>query len=67
MKNINLLFATSEADPFLKVGGLGDVSHALPKALKKVGVNAKVILPKNGNIPKKFVEKMNFLGSFTVP
>ncbi|MGL4628746.1 MAG: glycogen/starch synthase, partial [Cetobacterium sp.] len=25
MKNINLLFATSEADPFLKVGGLGDV------------------------------------------
>ncbi|MGL5355166.1 glycogen/starch synthase, partial [Cetobacterium sp.] len=26
MKNINLLFATSEADPFLKVGGLGDVS-----------------------------------------
>ncbi|MGL5726084.1 glycogen synthase, partial [Cetobacterium sp.] len=67
MKNINLLFATSEADPFLKVGGLGDVSLALPKALKKVGVNVKVILPKNGNIPKEFVQKMNFLGSFTVP
>ncbi|MGL6066682.1 MAG: glycogen synthase GlgA [Cetobacterium sp.] len=67
MKNINLLFATSEADPFLKVGGLGDVSLALPKALKKVGVNAKVILPKNGNIPQKFVDKMDFIGTFTVP
>lgn len=67
MKNINLLFVTSEADPFFKVGGLGDVSYALPKALKKVDINSKVILPKNGSIPKEFVDKMDFLGSFTVP
>lgn len=67
MKNIDLLFVTSESDPFLKVGGLGDVSLALPKALKKVGVNAKVILPKNGNIASKYVDQMKFLGSFTVP
>ncbi|MGL4977777.1 MAG: glycogen synthase, partial [Cetobacterium sp.] len=67
MKNLDLLFATSEADPFLKVGGLGDVSLALPKALTKVGVNAKVILPKNGKIPQKFVDEMKFVASFTVP
>ena len=60
MKNIDLLFVTSESDPFLKVGGLGDVSLALPKALKKVGVNAKVILPKNGNIASKYVDQMKF-------
>ncbi|MGL5378016.1 MAG: glycogen synthase GlgA [Cetobacterium sp.] len=67
MKNLDLLFATSEADPFLKVGGLGDVSLALPKALTKVGVNAKVILPKNGKIPQKFIDEMKFVASFTVP
>ena len=67
MKNINLLFVTSEADPFLKVGGLGDVSHALPKALKKVGVNVRVILPKNGDIPKEFTDKMKLIATFTVP
>ncbi|MEG0068621.1 MAG: glycogen synthase GlgA [Cetobacterium sp.] len=67
MKNINLLFITSEADPFLKVGGLGDVSHALPKALKKIGVNVRVILPKNGNIPKEFTDKMKLISTFTVP
>lgn len=67
MKKFNVLFATSESSPFFKVGGLGDVSYALPKALKKEKVNIKVVLPKNGNIAKKYVDKMEFLGSFNVP
>lgn len=67
MSNINLLFVTSEADPFLKVGGLGDVSHALPKYLKKIGVNVKVILPKHGNIKDEFKNKMDHIANFTVP
>lgn len=36
---------TSEAVPFAKTGGLADVSGALPKALKELDVDAKLILP----------------------
>ena len=42
---MNILFAASEAFPFLKTGGLGDVVHALPAALNKLGDDARIVLP----------------------
>ena len=41
----NILFATSEAVPFIKTGGLADVAGSLPKALVDGGVDCRVILP----------------------
>lgn len=35
-KNINVLFLAAEAEPFVKVGGLGDVASALPRALRNL-------------------------------
>ena len=35
-KQIRCLFSAVEADPFVKVGGLGDVSFALPNAIKSL-------------------------------
>ena len=42
---MNILFATAEAVPFCKTGGLGDVCGALPLALRRLGQEPAVILP----------------------
>ncbi|HTU27354.1 MAG TPA: glycogen synthase GlgA [Pirellulales bacterium] len=42
---MNILFATSEAAPFAKTGGLADVSGALPVEVSKLGHASAVILP----------------------
>ena len=47
---MKVLFAASEANPFIKTGGLGDVMGALPKSLNKIGVDVRVVLPKYKNI-----------------
>ena len=40
-----VLFATSEAHPLIKTGGLADVSGALPSALHALGVDIKLLIP----------------------
>src|SRR3989344_3382131 len=47
---LKILFVASEAAPFVKVGGLGEVMHALPKALRKLGHDARVLTPKYATI-----------------
>jgi starch synthase len=42
---LRVLFATAEAAPLVKTGGLGDVSGALPLALHRIGVDVRVLLP----------------------
>ncbi len=42
---MKVLVASSEIVPFAKTGGLADVTGSLPKALRKIGVEADVILP----------------------
>lgn len=59
-----ILFVGSECYPFVKTGGLGDVMYALPKALNKVGCDARVILPKYRCIPWEYQEKMEYIHHF---
>ena len=40
-----ILFATSEAHPLIKTGGLADVSGALPAALHALGADIKILIP----------------------
>lgn len=42
---MKVLFVTWELDPFIKFGGLGDVSRSLPAALIERGVDIRIALP----------------------
>ncbi|MBI5344278.1 MAG: glycogen/starch synthase, partial [Deltaproteobacteria bacterium] len=42
---LNVIFASSEAIPFSKTGGLADVAGSLPFALGRLGCNVILILP----------------------
>ena len=58
MDPIKVLFASAEAAPFAKVGGLGDVSGALPPALKDLaagGLDIRLIMPFHAEVKKKIV------------
>ena len=60
----SVAFIGSECYPFVKTGGLGDVMYALPKALAKLNLDVKVILPRYKCIPQKYQEKMEYRGFF---
>ncbi len=42
---MKILIAAAEAVPFAKVGGLADVIGALPKALRRMGHDVRVVIP----------------------
>ena len=46
VKTLSILFSASEAAPFAKEGGLGDVVGALPKYLARMGHDVRVVLPR---------------------
>ena len=65
---LKVLYVASEAVPFIKTGGLADVAGSLPKALKKQGVDIRVVMPKYGKIAREYLEKMEHVydGELTV-
>ncbi len=50
-KGLKILFVATEAAPYVKIGGLGEVMYALPKALREIGHDARVLIPKYASIP----------------
>src|SRR4029453_9810301 len=42
---LKVLFVASEVTPFRKTGGLADVAGALPKALRRRGIDVRVVMP----------------------
>lgn len=49
-KKLKILFVTSELFPFVKTGGLADVSAALPQMLTELGHEVRILVPKYGAI-----------------
>src|SRR5579862_6278655 len=50
-KPASVLFVASECAHFVKAGGLGDVVGALPVALRALGHDARVVIPRYDAIP----------------
>ena len=57
---LRVLFVTPEAVPFAKTGGLADVAGALPKSLRALGCEIKLIMPyyrmvKDSGLPHQYL------------
>ncbi|MCF8240808.1 MAG: glycogen synthase GlgA [Melioribacteraceae bacterium] len=52
-KKLKILFVTSEVVPFIKTGGLADVSSALPQKLQEQGHQVRIVVPKYGAIDER--------------
>jgi len=71
---LNVLFLAAEAEPFIKVGGLGDVAGALPEAIHHVTqsssslpeVDIRLVIPYHFAIKQRNFETQ-LAGEFEVP
>ncbi len=64
---MKVLFLSPEAVPFAKTGGLADVAGSLPIALKRLGVDVRLVLPNYRMVREGEVETRRFLANIEVP
>ena len=64
---MKILFAASEALPFIASGGLADVAGSLPKAIRAEQHVCRVVLPLYSDIDPRLREGMSFVCNFNVP
>ncbi len=64
---MKVLYATSEALPFIASGGLGDVAGSLPHALRRRLIGCRVVLPMYDTIKQELKDTMKFITHISVP
>lgn len=63
----NVLFVTTEAEPFASTGGMGEVCSALPRALNKTKkTEARVMMPLYEEVAYRYKDAMTFMCNITV-
>src|SRR5918996_4134004 len=68
-QTINILFLAAEAEPFVKVGGLGDVAGTLPRALRalsneEIKLDVRLVLPLHSVIRR---DSRRPVGIYSIP
>lgn len=66
-KNLKVLLIAPEAAPFAKVGGLGEVMFALPRALRNLGHDARVMLPRYATVDREKYNLEMVINDLEVP
>ncbi len=66
-KSLKILLVTAEAVPFAKVGGLADVAGSLPKALRQLGHDVRLALPKYSQVNEAELGLSEILELLSVP
>ena len=61
-----VLLASAECAPLSKTGGLADVVGTLPKSLKALGIDARVITPYHRCIKNKYADRVEHMFYFYV-
>jgi starch synthase len=64
---LKVLFLAAEAAPFAKVGGLADVAGSLPKAIRRLGHDVRLMIPRYGTISSQEFELEQIGDPFRLP
>jgi starch synthase len=64
---LKILFLAAEVVPFAKTGGLADVAGSLPKAIRALGHDIRVAMPRYGRIRPDRFNLTRAIDSFPVP
>jgi starch synthase len=66
VNGMRILLVSAEVDPFAKVGGLADVVGSMPKSLKQIGEDVRIMMPHYGFLDvQRFQIEPLFQFSFT--
>ncbi|HOG48804.1 MAG TPA: glycogen/starch synthase, partial [Anaerolineae bacterium] len=64
---LKVLFLSAEVVPFAKTGGLADVAGSLPKAIRALGHDVRVCMPRYGRIDRAKFGLTEVVPAFDVP
>ncbi|RME46661.1 MAG: glycogen synthase GlgA [Chloroflexi bacterium] len=64
---LSILFLSAEVDPYAKTGGLADVAGSLPKAIRRLSHDIRVVMPAYRRVDKERFGLEQVLAPYPIP